>query len=257
MLASTRRLGLISSRLFTIAFAATAICWSVSVMPVFWSETAIAQAATHIIAGEVYKPEAMEALELSLGHDQSSALRSSMLSKAAIIRLRSAEDAITVGDQNIIDRNLNTLGRAVDSELTNTPSDPYQWLVLFWLNNARNGFKPENLRYLKISYALGPYEGWIAIKRNRLALAIFSSLPVDLQEMAISEFVGLVRSQLYAEAADILAGPGWPIRQVLLAHLKELKEPDRRTLFKLLQDRNLDDLSLPGTEEQRRRPWEH
>ena len=139
----------------------------------------------------------------------------------------------------------------------NAPSDPYQWLVLFWLNNTRSGFKSEHLHYLQTSYALGPQEGWIAIKRNRLTLAVFPSLSADLKEMAISEFVGLVRSQLYAEAVDILAGPGWQTRLILLGRLKELKEPDRRTLAKLLDDRNLDDVPVPGTEQQPRRAWQH
>jgi hypothetical protein len=253
---SSRRFGLILARLIMLAVATAAIGWTMAVMPKFWSEVTAAQTATHIIAGESFKPEIMESLATDLEYNRGSALRSSIMSKAAIIRLRRAEDAITAGDPQVINASLNALHRVIDDVLTNAPSDPYQWLVLFWLNDTRNGFELEHLRYLRMSYALGPNEGWIAIKRNRLALAIFPMLPIDLKEAAITEFVGLVRSQLYIEAVDIMVGPGWPIRQLLLARLNGLKEFDRRAFAKLLYKKNVDDITVPGIEMRPLRPWQ-
>ena len=252
---SARRSRRILARLFMTAFAAAAIGWTITVMPKLWSEAIVVQAASRISAGESYKPDVMKSLIASLDHNQGSVLRSSTLSKAAIIRLRIAEDAIAARDQQFIDGSLNALAQAVNDALTNAPSDPFQWLVLFWLDNARNGFKLEQLRYLQMSYALGPYEAWITIKRNRLALAIFPALSADLAEAAINEFLGLVRSRLYTEASDIVAGPAWPIRHLLLARLKDLKETDRRTFAKELYDRSLDDVPIPGIEPRPVRPW--
>jgi hypothetical protein len=246
---------MILARLVTTAFAAAAIGWTITVMPKFWLEATVDQAAAHIIAGESYKPGVMKALIVDLDHNRGSALRSSALSKAAIIRLRSVEDAITAGDQQFIDESLNTLGQSVNDALTNAPSDPYQWLVLFWLANTRNGFKLEHLRYLQMSYATGPNEGWIAIKRNPVALAIFPALSADLAEASITEFIGLVRSRLYTEASNIIAGPAWPIRHILLARLKDLTETDRRTFAKVLYERGLDDVPVPGIEPRPARPW--
>ncbi|WP_460905576.1 hypothetical protein, partial [Staphylococcus aureus] len=80
-------------RLFTIAFAAAAFGWFTFVLPVFLSEATVAHAAIHIAAGEVYEPEAMEALDKTLAHHRGTGFRSSILNKVAIIRLRSAEDA--------------------------------------------------------------------------------------------------------------------------------------------------------------------
>jgi len=243
---SMLRLEMILTRLFTIGIAVGTICWTVIVMPTFWSEVTMVQAATRIVAGEVYKSDVMEALEAGLQKDRGSAFRSSVLNKAAIFRLRRADEAIATGNQYVIDASLDVLGQSVHNALANAPSDPYQWLVLFWLENAHNGFKPDHLRYLQMSYLLGPYEAWIAVKRNRLALALFSALPPDLAEAAISEFVGLVSSGLYTDAAEILEGQALPIRAVLLARLKAVPEYNRRPFARHLYDKNLDDFAVPG-----------
>jgi hypothetical protein len=106
-----------------------------------------------------------------------------------------------------------------------------------------------------MSYELGRYEGWIALKRNRLALAIFPSLPGDLAELAVSEFVALVRSGLYAEAADIVAGPGKMLRGALFSRLKDLSDSQRREFAKVLYVADLSDVPIPGYAPPPPRPW--
>lgn len=252
---SSLRVGLILARLFMLAVGAAAIGWTIAVMPKFRASAPIGDVATRIIAGEIYKPDVLQALAAGLDNSPASALPSSILSKAAIIRLRQAENAIAVDDRQIIDARLVALRRAIDEALMNAPYDPFLWLVLFSLDNTRSGFRPAHLRYLQMSYALGPNEGWIAVKRNRIALEAFSALPPDLAEMAISEFVGLVRSRFSREAADIAAGPARPIRALLFARLREIKEVDRQAFAKLLYDRDLDDIPVPGIEPPPQRPW--
>jgi hypothetical protein len=246
---------MILPRLFIMLLAISAIGWTLIVLPTFWSEAAISQVAAHVTAGEAYKPEILAVLEVQLDARGSAGLRSSTLGKAAVIRLRRAEDALSNGEQPAVDARGESLGRAVDAALGDAPADPFLWLALYWLDNIRDGPKAEHQRYLRMSYALGRQEAWIAVKRNRLALANFPALPADLAEAAVSEFVGLVRSELYADAADIAAGPGLPIRAVLFDRLKDLKEADRRALARLLHDRDLDDVPVPGTEPAQLRPW--
>ena len=132
--------GLDLARLFVIIVAAGAIGWAVIVVPKFWSEAIVSEAATHIIAGEIYKPEYMEVLETAVDRDRGATLRSSILGKAAIIQLRRAEDTIAAGDQQVIDARLNSLDQSINDALTNSPSDPFLWLVSFWLDSTRNGF---------------------------------------------------------------------------------------------------------------------
>jgi hypothetical protein len=77
---------------------------------------------------------------------------------------------------------------------------------------TRNGFRPDDVKYLRMSYRLDPNEGWIALKRNRLAFEKFDQLSTDLAESAIGEYVALVKSGLYEQAAEILSGPAWQAR---------------------------------------------
>jgi hypothetical protein len=239
-----------------VTIGAAAVGWAFAAMPIFWVSAPVADIAAHIIAGETYKSDVLEAVAARAHNSRASALRPSVLGKAAIIRLRQAENAMVTNDRPTIEARLETLGKATDDALVTAPCDPFLWLVLFSINNYRSGFNPALLRYLQMSYSLGPNEGWIAAKRNPIALANYSALPPDLAEAAISEFVGLVRSQFYNEAADIAAGPGRPIRDLLFARLRGLKEADRQAFAKQLYDRGLDDIPVPGVEAPPQRPWQ-
>jgi hypothetical protein len=234
-----RRSSVLLVRSLVIAAAVGAVGWAVMTAPKFWSESALINIAPHILAGEAYKSAALDALLPPQGI--SSRIPPSALSKIAIVRLRGVEDALAAGAVDGIDSRLDQLRDAIEASLVNAPADPFLWLVMFWLDNTRNGYAPAHLVYLRTSYALGPDEAWIATRRNRLALAIFPALPPDLANAAIAEFAGLVRSRLYAEAANIVAGPGRPLRRTLLAQVANIKETERRYFASLLEARNVDD----------------
>ena len=235
-----------ATRLILAIAGVVAMAWAISVFSVFWSENVIIDVARAVTAGEVFKPEVLAAVEARTKANDGSTLRSSMLGKAAVIRLRLAEDAIRLGNRERIDQSLDSLAQIVDETLLNAPSDPFLWLVRFWLDSTRNGPRPENLRFLRMSYDLGPYEGWIAVKRSRVALAAYSALPSDLAELAISEFVELVRWGLLSEAAEIAAGPALSLRGILFPRLKDLKVEQRRAFASLIYQRELNDVLVPG-----------
>ena len=86
-------------------------------------------------------------------------------------------------------------------------------------------------------------------------MGVFQSLPSDLAEQGRSEFVGLVRSDLYEEASNILAGPGWAIHEQLLSRLAPLDEAHRRGFSRALSSKDLDGVTVPGVEDRRSRPF--
>jgi hypothetical protein len=235
-----------TARLILTIFGAAAIAWAAFVFPVFWSERVIVDVAQAVTAGEAFKPDILEAVEASTEGEKGSALRSSVLSKAAVIRLRQAEDVIRAGDSEHFDQTLEALARIVDNSLENAPSDPFLWLTRFWLENTRGGLLADNLRFLRMSYDLGPYEGWIAVKRCPIALTAFPVLSNDLAERAISEFVDLVRWGIISDAANIAVGPGRPLRSILFPRLKGLKRDQRRAFANLIYRHDLDDVLVPG-----------
>ena len=234
------------SRLILAIVGVVAIAWVIAVFPVFWSEKVIDDVAGEVIAGAVFKPEILAAVEAQTETNSGPMRRSSVLGKAAMIRLRQAEDAIRAGNLEIRDQKFESLDRIVDKTFLNAPSDSFLWLVRFWLDSTRNGIRPDNLRFLRMSYDLGPYEGWIAVKRNRIALAAYSALPSDLTEQAISEFVGLVRWGFVTDAGAIAAGPGRSLRDVLFSRLKDLNYEQRRAFANVIYGRELDDVPVPG-----------
>lgn len=232
-----------------------AVAWSLVVTPVFWSESVVHNMAVRILSGEQYKSDILGGIELRLREQEGAGLRAATASKAAVLRLRRAELSIAAADASKIDADLQRLSVSVDRALMGVPSDAFLWLVRFWCENNRIGFKPENLRDLRLSYSSGPQEGWVAIRRNRVALNLFPLLPPDLAEASVTEFVDLIRARFYPDAVRLLTGPGWPHRNLLAARLTSLTEPERREFAKALADRGVDGFSVPGIEARPPRPW--
>jgi hypothetical protein len=234
------------TRSVLVVAGATAMVWALAVVPAFWSENVVTTVAGELMAGEVFTPNALTAVEALTERTGSFKLRSSMLGRATVVRLRQAEDAMRGGTPSLVRERLASLEQIVDETFRNAPQDSLLWLIEFWLKTSRDGLRPDNLRFLKMSYELGPYEGWIAIKRNGAAFAAYSILPRDLIELATSEFVGLVRWGMVSEAAAIAAGPGLPLRGILFPRLKDLSLEQRRAFAAVIYGRELDDVPVPG-----------
>jgi hypothetical protein len=246
--------GLVTSRIFTVALGCVGIVWGVLAFPVFWQQSPLEHTAERIIAGDAFKRETLMKLGPTLDAvDQMAYCRPAGSRSAAIIRLRLLEEAIAAAER--IDDQMDGLDRAIRHSLACSPADPFLWLVLFWVENNRSGFSPDHLGYLRMSYLLGPNEGWIALKRNGRAVALFRQLPSDLREMAVTEFARLVDSLFYDAAADILAGAGWQVRDILLARLGVIGERRREGFAKVLDARDYD-LQVPGIVRPPPHPWQ-
>ena len=245
----------VAARILVVGFGSLAVAWALLTFPIFWRQSALEQIERHIIAGDSFKTAALvpeRPTFVELGKDKWS--RPSVLSAAAVIDLHLLEQAITDSDLKNLDTLMSETDGMIRKSLANSPADPFLWTVLFWLENTQNGFNRTHLKYLQMSYFLGPNEGWIAVKRNRFALAIYSALSPDLAENTVSEFSRLVGSNYFAEAADILSGPGWPIHDTLLAGLKDVDEVNRQTFAKIVYKLGYDVL-VPGIERPDWRPW--
>jgi hypothetical protein len=244
------------ARLFTVALALAAITWGSATFPMFWSQLSIERTAAAIADRNAFKPHSLDALLPAISQiEQSSYCRPEALRSAAIIRLQLAEEAVTNAERDAIDMRLGALQDAILKSLACAPSDPFLWMILTWLDQTRQGFRPQQLTYLRLSYQLGPYEGWIADRRNRLALSMFWRLSPDLAEAVIREFAAMVNSQFYEAAIAILTGPGWPLHDQLLAGLKDSDVRQRAELAKGLYAKGYD-LAVPGVAPPRdRRPW--
>jgi len=244
------------ARSIVVVVGCAAVWWGIVEFPVFWQESAAELIGSRIIAGAPFKPEVLaRQLPVISSIERSAYCRPVTLRSAAIIQLRMVEATTSANDRTRIDEQLQSLGNAIRSSLSCSPADPFLWLVLFFIENTQNGSDLTHLKYLRMSYQLGPNEGWIALKRSPIALANFATLPPELAEAGIAEFVTLVTSRFYSEAGDIVTGVGSPIRGLLFARLRDIKEADRQAFAKLLYDRGLDDIPIPGVEPPPQQPW--
>lgn len=242
-------------RVLVGGFSGLAIAWAFFAGPVYWRQSPIENIARHIIAEDSFKPESLISIKSTYPDLESlRGGRASVLSAVAVINIRLLELAIARSDIKNLDNLMLETDGMIRQSLANAPADPFLWAVLFWLENTRSGFNRDRLDYLKMSYLIGPNEGWIGVKRNRFALAIYPSLTTDLAENAVSEFAHLVESNYFGATADILEGPGWPIRDVLLSGLKDVDDVSRQTFAKVIYRRGLD-LSVPGVDRPEWRPW--
>ena len=243
------------ARLLAAGLGLAAIAWGVTTFPIFWSQLPIERTAAAIIGRDAFSPHSLDPLLPVIdGIEQSGYCRPDAIRSAAIIRLRLAEEAVATTDRDVIDARQSALQDTVRKSLSCSPSDSFLWMVLAWLDQTRQGFQLEQLTYLRLSYRLGPNEGWIAERRNRVALSIFDRLPPDLVEALLREFSGMVSSQFYSDAISILTGPGWPIHDQLLASLKDVDLHQREQLAKELYSDGYD-VAVPGIAPRDRRPW--
>lgn len=238
-------------RLLAIALAVLGAFWGVMTLPIFWQARVIGLTADLIVRSHRFATQAVAAEAAkadSAGLSPSVAARRSL----AILKLRLAEDALNAGDRLSLKGRLADLKRSTADVLEIEPSDAFFWLVYYWCDLNTEGFRPANLKFLQASYELGPNEGWIAIRRNRLALAAFSELSPDMSERVLSEFTGMVASGLIVDAASNLIGPGAPLQSVLLGRLTAVPIAERERLARYLEENGVD-LAVPGVERTEKR----
>jgi hypothetical protein len=226
----------------TLGLGLAALGWASFVAPIAWRQAAMAPLATKILAGERFAPGVLEPYLAAAQLDAGQGLCQPVTERAlAVVRLRLAEEAISDGERNLIEQTQSDGEAAIRRSLSCAPTDPFLWFALFWMQNSRTGLAADNFRSLRMSYRVGANEGWLAIRRNRIAMALYPALPSDLKQAATDEFVQLVKSDFITEAADILAGSARPVSSILLPRLQGMDEKKLRFLGILLAGHGMDD----------------
>lgn len=242
-------------RVLTAVVGICSIAWSIYSSIACPAESLLRDSAERILSGEIFSPEQLNGLESKLDAISKVSPGALALSNAVVLRSRLLESELKSHNSDLASSALVDLEAAVAAALAEAPANSFLWLANYWVHELRVDMPDDRVEYLRMSYWLAPNDAWVAIKRNPLALATFSSLPAELQERALSEFARTVRSGLFVEAADILIGPGWPIQEKLLSRLAEIKESARRNFAKELKSRGLDGATLTFLENKPSRPF--
>lgn len=226
-------------------FGICAIAWAIDVIPTYHRDAPYADIAERILWGEKFNAAQLDAMRRQLDATPARPIvQASALSGATVMRLLLLEEGMKAGTRQPSASDLANLQTVVSATLAQSPTNAFVWLEDFWLK--RRQVESADFNLLRMSYRSGPNEAWIALRRNPVALGVFQSLPSDVAEQTLSEFAGLVRSGLYADAVNILAGPGWAIHEQLLSRLVQVDEAARRSFASVLDSKNLDHVSVPG-----------
>ena len=238
----------VARRVLLLLFGLCVACWSSLWLPEVWFAAPARDATSKILIDDRFRPASLDrALVLLKVRPEYFAQRASVVRAEALIRLRLAEYSLgkkssLEGDQE----GAAVIGR-LRSSLALNPSDSYLWLTLYSQEIARQGFDHSALRLLDESYVVGPLEGWISLRRNRLALAAFPTMSESMQAKIVSEFASLVDSDFVETAAENLLGVGWDQRVQLLASLKDTEMVSRERFARILA-REGANVAVPGVQ---------
>jgi hypothetical protein len=231
-----------------------AVTWATQALLIYHKTPLLTDTAQGILSGDKFNATQLNAMKRSLDALPSGLLEASTLSSAAVIHSFLLEEQLKTGDHKASASDIAELRTIVSAALAQSPTNSFMWLTDVWIKWLRGEFTQGDFNLLRMSYWSGPNEAWIAVRRNPLAMSLLP-LPNDLKDQAVSEFARLVRTGLYEDASNILAGPGWPIREQLLNGLIQVDEANRRVFAGVLADKNIEGVKVPGLAEQSSRPF--
>lgn len=243
------------ARICVCVLGLTALAWGVLLMPYFWRGAALNRVTAEIVQGHTFALRTLVQEARLAASEDASACDPMRVHDGVMLRLAAFEQAIAVSDQSYLGSAHDRLDEATRAALACSPADGFAWLTLFWLEVSKHGYQPTYGSYLRLSYALAPYEGWIALWRSKLALAVLDRLPDDLSVQALDEFTRLVETErLYSESMAIFVGVPRETQVRLAEQLKTAKLIARQTFARMLYDRG-SDVTIPGVDATPSRAW--
>lgn len=241
----------------TVCLGLILLAWAGFNLPGFWRTAAPEMIAAQIVGGRSYPLDTIDRArtdaeaETVLG-----ACRPATTRAVAILNLYQYENAVGDGRSEDAGRLLESLRGNLRTALHCEPSDGYLWLVLFSMENKANNLTPDHLEYLRMSYRLAPHEGWVALKRNAVALAAFPALDPELVDLSRDEFAALLENGLYEEAATIFGVISATARQSLLERLSRVPIEKRKRFAEVLEGA-VPGVSIPSVSLHDDHPWKH
>jgi hypothetical protein len=232
-----------------------AIAWAAQVFPFYRETSELTDTAQRILLGDQFSAAQLDAMKQMTELPPSRLQEASTSGSAAIIRLFLFEQQLKTGGSKDSASSIAELKSIVNTALVQSPTNSFLWATDVWIKRQRGEFTESDFNLLRMSYETGANEAWIAIRRNPLTLSFLPSLPNDIKERAVAEFARMVDSGFFEDASNVLAGPGWPIREQLVNGLGRVSEFNRRVLAGVLADKNIEGVTVPGVSRQSSRPF--
>ncbi|MBR1335191.1 hypothetical protein [Bradyrhizobium ottawaense] len=222
------------------------VVWSAISLPVFCAELPTKGVVARILIDDSFRLNVLnELLAAMSGERRQLVQRSDHMRAEGLIRLRIAEGPVAWKRSEEVDQDTASAIQSIRWSLAMNPADSFMWMTLYTLESAYKGSGERAVAYLDQSYVVGPFEGWIILRRNKTALAAFSSLDSVAQQKVSSEFAAIVEAGFTDVALHNLTSVGWSHKNRLLAGLQRSDIASRQLLAKRLADQGFE-VDVPG-----------
>lgn len=243
----------VSVRALLLLLGLAGAIWPAATLPTFRSLSTAREMTNRIIVDDRFKPSTLANMQAQLDAQAAPPLQHPDLARAkALVAVRASEE-MARDSAMAVDLLVEDAEYRVRSMLAQSPADSFLWQVLYSVVTSRGGFDESNIPFLERSYTTGPLEGWIALRRSRLALASFPMLGERLRDRVVAEFAGLVNSDLTDAAVSTLESVGWSQKDRLLAGLGAVDIQSKERLSRRLSADGVR-VKIPGIEFDER-PW--
>jgi hypothetical protein len=235
-----------------VGFAALGVCsaiWAAYTLPGAVLVTRARDVAELVTANAPFKQGALQDVEHELGAAPAQLMATNFVAARAyaIVTLQLAQQSEARDRSDQVESAYALAEHRIRAALRLGPTDSYLWSAAYSVRTARAEFKPSDRRLLAQSYATGPHEGWVAVTRNRLALAAYPMLDDRTKELAITEFAEMIGSGMIEEALPNLLGVDEALRARLLASLTTAPLPMRQALARHIQREGVR-VDVPGVQ---------
>ncbi len=219
-----------------------------------WAVAPVKDAMASILANDRFRPGALKnLLEVAQAPSGLFLQRSDHVRAEGLVRVKVSEELIERKSAEQVAEEVALAEKAIRSSLVLNPGDSLLWFMLYSVVLTREGDDSNARPFLEESYEVGPLEGWIALRRNGLALAARARLAEKTRTLVDLEFAGLVASFFLDHAVRSLTMLRPDHQARLLDRLSDVDIVAREAFGKALaKDQIL--LEVPGVKIDRR-PW--
>jgi hypothetical protein len=219
----------------TLAVASIGLAWGIFVLPTSEAADDFRYLEGQLLHSETYSLQtladklaspAAQVLSYCDAHSQTALL---------LMEMRLAQAALRTGAAAEFDQHAESLELRAKRVLSCAPRRSFVWVVAFSLEIMHGRLSERSLNKLAMSYATSPNEGWIAIRRNIVALPFVLQVPELLQNKILAEFQQLIRSGFLHEAAVSYSSASASARPVLQTAIERLDSGRQKAFWETIQ----------------------
>ena len=227
--------GQVIQRCLTFAVGSMGLAWGILALPTGEAADDYRYLESQLLRSETYN---LRTLALKVASPAAEGLSDcDVHSQTALLlmEIRLAQAALRAGAAAEFDQRGKSIELRTKRVLSCAPRQSFVWLLAFSLKIMHGQVTEQSLNQLAMSYETSPNEGWIAIRRNVVALPLVLQVPQALQDKILDEFQQLIRNGFVDEAVISYSGTSASIRSLLQPAIERLDGPHQKAFWDALQ----------------------